>query len=150
VGERALHVLDIETLSGGTAPAAADARASFERCRVAGAWHVGDHTVAAASTWFFTRVRFALPAQLRVLPAGGGPDAADRRLLAELDPAWVAAHYRRVVFGSGDGAFAGIAAELGDLGVRTWAVAWRSGLSRHLARAVHEVHLLDGTTRLAA
>ena len=37
-----------------------------------------DHLVGAASNWVYERIAFDCPSDLRLLPAGGGPDAAGR------------------------------------------------------------------------
>lgn len=138
-----MHLLDVENIGRGpqcNGPWLAWALERFERVAE---WAPDDHAVGAASSWVFNRVRFDLPISLRLLPAGGGADAADLRILSEVDPTWTAKRFARVVIGSGDHIFATLAAELRSAGAATWAVSWRDQMSRELAKAVDEVHYLD-------
>ncbi|HEY1118493.1 MAG TPA: hypothetical protein VGE43_12355, partial [Acidimicrobiales bacterium] len=73
---RALHLLDVEYLGLGPRVTADDLTLVLDHYRPLADWHVGDHLVGAASTFVYERIAFDLTG-LRLLPAGGGPDAAD-------------------------------------------------------------------------
>lgn len=103
---------------------------------------VGNHNriglFAAAHAW--------PTAALRCL---GGKDGGELSLLrhaADIDA--IARTYDVVVIGSGDGEFVDFAEELERHDVRCAVVSWRRKLSRRLARAVSQVHLMD--SRLVA
>jgi hypothetical protein len=113
-------------------------------------WHEDDLRVGAASHYVMRRVMFDLPRDLRKLPAGGGPDAADARLLEDVDPEWVAERFDRVVIGSGDHIFTEMAIDLRERGLRTCAVGYEDNMARRLRLAVDEVRYLGGEAGLAA
>jgi hypothetical protein len=140
---RTLHLVDIENLAATSRldrPTAEHTVAAYRR-RIA--VREGDHVVVAAD------VHNAVPAGLAWGPsirlrAGFGPDGADTELLdAAADVDWVAAHYSRVVIGSGDHAFAELAVALRARGVAVVVVARPGGLSRWLRRAAALVLPLD-------
>jgi hypothetical protein len=142
---RTLHLVDIENLAATSRldrPTAEHTVAAYRR-RIA--VREGDHVVVAAD------VHNAVPAGLAWGPgirlrAGVAPDGADAELLdAAGDVDWVAAHYSRVVIGSGDHAFAGLAAQLRSRGVAVVVVAVPDGTSRWLRRAACLVLPLDVT-----
>jgi hypothetical protein len=131
---RTLHLIDIENLAG--APrldrTAAEHTVTAYRRRIT--VREGDHVVVAADVRNAVAAGLAWPgAQLK---AGTGPDGADIALLdAVADTPWIATHYSRVVIGSGDHAFAGLAVALRALGVAVVVVAQAGHLSRWLRRA---------------
>lgn len=89
------------------------------------------------------------PADIRLLPAGGGPDAADIRLIDE------AVHlnltrYDRIVVGSGDHRFGLVADVARQLGVEVWVAAYGFSLARTLAASADRVIDLTDTHALAA
>ncbi|HET7652560.1 MAG TPA: NYN domain-containing protein [Acidimicrobiales bacterium] len=140
---RTLHLVDIENLAATSRldrPTAEHTVVAYRR-RIA--VREGDHVVVAAD------VHNALPAGLAWGPgvrlrAGFGPDGADTELLdAAADVDWVAAHYSRVVIGSGDHAFAALASALRARGVAVVVVARPGGTSRWLRRAACLVLPLD-------
>lgn len=140
---RSLHLIDLENLGRGPQCSGSWLAQALERFERVAEWAEHDHAVGAASHWMYKRVRFDLPLSLRLLPAGGGGDAADLRLISECDPAWTARRFSRVVIGSGDGGFVRLAELLREEGARTWAVSWSDAMSPLLAAAVDEVHYLD-------
>ncbi len=115
---RSLHLLDVEYLGCGPAVAPADLCRVLDRYRSAVGWHRGDHLVGAASHWTFVRIAFDVPSDLRLLLAGGGPDAADLRLLDEAATVDLT-RYDRVVVGSGDHAFRAVLDDARSDGVGT-------------------------------
>lgn len=74
---RALHLLDVEYLGLGPQVTAGDLALVLDRYRGAVDWHLGDHLVGAASNFVYERIAWDCD-DIRLLPAGGGPDAADR------------------------------------------------------------------------
>jgi len=85
-----------------------------------------------ASAW--RCVAFALPRRWRVR-FGYGRDGADRALLHAVDLRVAVGRFDRVVIGSGDGAFAGLAEGLTGAGRRVDVVSRPGSLSGRLARA---------------
>lgn len=148
--DRSLHLLDMENLGHGTQCTGQGLVCALHRFEEVAGWAPHDHAVGTASHWFFKRVCFDLPAGLRLLPAGGGADAADLRLIEEGDPSWIAPRFRRVVVGSGDHIFTELVGQLRAVGVVTWAITWRDAMSRDLASAVDEVRYLDDAELVSA
>lgn len=148
--DRALHLLDIEYLGCGPTVTAGDFELVLRRYRPLARWHRGDHLVGAASTWVYVRIAFGAPTDLRLLPAGRGPDAADDRLIDEARTIDLT-RYDRIVIASGDHRFAGLAGEVHDLGIEVWAVGYSFNTARSLAASVdHVVDLSGGDLALAA
>lgn len=146
---RALHLLDVEYLGCGPTLSAGDLTLVLDRYRVLTHWHLGDHLVGAASHWVYARIAFDAPADIRLLPAGGGPDAADIRLVDEaihLD----LTRYDRVVVGSGDHRFGLVADTARRLGVEVWVAAYGFSLARTLAESADRVVDLTDSHALAA
>lgn len=141
-GTRTLHLLDVEYLGCGPRLSAADLIVVLDRYRPRVDWHVGDHMIGAASTWVYKRIAFDSPHDVRMLPAGGGPDAADDRLIDEAHRINLT-RYDRVVIASGDHRFAGLADEIHDLDLEVWAAAYSWNLSKRLQRAVDRWISLD-------
>lgn len=141
--DRTLHLLDVEYLGCGPTLSAGDLDLVLDRYRPRVDWHVGDIIIGAASTWTYTRIAFDCPRGLRLLPAGGGPDAADLRLIDEarvLD----LTRYDRVVIASGDHAFTDLAEEIHRLEREVWVAGYSFNTSRRLRAAVDRVVELDG------
>ena len=147
---RSLHVLDLEYIGQGPGCNGTYLAEMVRRYRIVSETDtILDLTIGAASHYVYKRVAFDLPSDMRNLPAGGGPDAADLRLLAEVDPQDVGDRFDQVVIGSGDHIFADLALAIGGAGARTMAVGYAYNMSRKLAAAVDEVRYLDDW-RLAA
>jgi hypothetical protein len=146
---RALHLLDVEYLGLGPGLTAHDLVLVLERYRPLADWHLGDHLVAAASTYVYERIAFDLPG-VRLLPAGGGPDAADLRLIDEATHVIDLTRYDRVVLASGDHIFGSVANAAHDLGVEVWVAAYEFNLARSLAESVDRVIDLTVAHALAA
>ncbi|WP_426571335.1 NYN domain-containing protein [Aquihabitans sp. McL0605] len=141
--QRAMHLLDIEYLVGGPAKAeGADVQGLVTQFRSTAEWHGNDLMIGAASHWCYQRLAFDMPSDVRFLPAGGGPDAADLQLLGEIDPVWVAERADRVVVGSGDHIFEDLIIDLRNEGVEVWAVGHRHNMARRLQMVADEVRFL--------
>jgi hypothetical protein len=110
----------------------------------------GDHVIVASNHRLAVDVKIARPS-FRVI-AGGGPDGADRALLAELDDVeWVTQRFDRVVIGSGDGVFVPIVHTLRSAGIPVGIVSRAAALSRPLRLAASFVRLLQAAdNRVAA
>lgn len=111
---RTLHLLDVENLVGGTGAGlpVAPALEAYRRT-IAVAAH--DHVLLGSGPTMAFEASVAWPGAL--LRVGRGVDGADNALLAEADPSFLAAHYDRVVIGSGDHAFVPLVSRLRALGV---------------------------------
>jgi len=146
---RALHLLDVEYLGLGPQVTGADLVLVLDRYRPAVDWHLGDHLVGAASNFVYERIAWDCPG-IRLLPAGGGPDAADLRLIDEATHVIDLTRYDRVVVASGDHLFGLVADAAHELGVEVWAAAYRFNLARSLAESVDVVVDLTVGHALAA
>lgn len=111
---RTLHVLDVENLVGGTG-ADLPVAPVFDAYRATVRIGADDHVLLGTGPTMALEASLAWPGAL--LRVGRGLDGADRALLAETDPGFVAAHYDRVVIGSGDHAFAPLVSRLRALSV---------------------------------
>lgn len=151
VAPRRLHVLDIENLLG--------AKVSIARVHVLwdlyrGVVGVGpqDLVVVGCAQHFAPTVLFTLPSSVRVVVGDDLPDGADRALLDAVDARHQAQRFDEVVIGSGDHAFAPMAAELvagGCAVTLATAAAWVSPALR-LAATTHVTlpfHLLPRPRR---
>lgn len=147
---RALHLLDVEYLGLGPTLTSGDLALVLDRYRPRTDWHLGDHLVGAASTWVYERLAFDCPRDVRFLPAGGGPDAADLRLIDEATHVIDLSRYDRVVVASGDHLFGIVVDAAHALGVEVWAAAYGFSLARSLAESVDRVVDLTVGHALAA
>ena len=147
---RALHLLDVEYLGLGPKVTSGDLALVLSHYRPRVEWHLGDHLVGAASHFVYERVAFECPGDLRLLPAGGGPDAADLRLIDEATHVIDLSRYDRVVVASGDHIFGVIVTAAHELGVEVWAAAYEFNLARSLAESVDRVIDLTVSHALAA
>ena len=130
---RTLHLIDIENLVGDPRPDLATirlTRLSYESQVLVGD---GDLVVVASNHGCGLDVGLAYSGA-RLLWRSG-PDGADRALLDVLTEREVPGRFDRVVFGSGDGIFAGPVAALAASGVSTLVVSRPGSLARSLRLA---------------
>jgi hypothetical protein len=135
--DRALHVVDIENLAGEPVPSLAlvteTQRDYFSRLD----FGADDQVVMAASHRGLLDAARGWPhARYRVR---SGKNGADLELLDVLEHENVAARFRHVVIGSGDGIFIRSAAGLAARGVRVTVVSRYGSLHPYLARAAADV-----------
>lgn len=131
---RALHLVDIENLVGGTVSARMDVNCALATYRRLAAVGPGDHVIIGAGPTLLPTAGQACRGARSVL--GRGIDGADQALLSELrDVAWVATHYDRVVLGSGDGIFADALAAVRACGIAVGVVALSDQISWRLRRS---------------
>jgi hypothetical protein len=146
--ERALHVVDIENLAGAAVPSldlVSEVQVRYLACLGFGA---EDQVVLAASHLALLNAGLGWPhARYRVR---SGRDGADLALIDVLEHENVAARFRHVVIGSGDGLFGQAAASLANSGVRITVVSRRRSLAYSLARVARDVIYLDGPLTAAA
>jgi hypothetical protein len=140
---RTLHVIDLENLARGTARSVGEFLDVVDRYRAVARIDTGDLVEVAVDASAWRCVAFALPRSWRVR-FGYGRDGADRALLRAVDLGVVARRFDRVVIGSGDHAFVGLAESLAAAGRRVDVVSCRASLSRRLARAATVVVPLPG------
>jgi hypothetical protein len=138
---RAMHLIDIENLTGSALPSLADAahvRAIYRK-------HVGvgpsDHVVVACSHLAFENAGYGWSDARHLVRSGS--DGADSELLDVLYLENVAVRFDHVVIGSGDGIFAAAAAHLASRGCHVRVVSRHGHLSTRLRLAAHEVIYLD-------
>lgn len=138
---RALHLVDVENLLGGTDFTELDVGATAARyCQIAGVG-ADDLVVVASSHHTALPVWFGWGEARRLVRSG--PDGADLALLDVVRHEDVAVRFQRVVIGSGDGIFAFGAAALQRDGVGVTVVSRREFLSRQLRLAVRDVRFLS-------
>lgn len=129
---RTLHLLDVENLAGGTSNGDGGVAAALAAYRATVRVSPADHVVLGTGPTFACSAAAAWPgARLRV---GHGIDGADLALLGDVDPAFAATRYDRVVIGSGDHIFCSLVSALRPLGVAVVVVAPASAISRDLRR----------------
>lgn len=109
-----------------------------------------DLVILSASSRLAKRIVFHLTGLGRLVPAGGGPDAADLALLREAPSDWVIERFDRLVIASGDGIFAELSHRVREAGREVWVASWARPLSRRLAVEATEVRLLDSAYGAAA
>jgi hypothetical protein len=147
---RTLHLVDLENLAGGSSASPAEIAAALSSYERTVRFAPGDHRVVACGKGLVYPVKDRWPGAL--VKFARGIDGADRLLLAAAEPAYVAAHYDRVVVAGGDHVFADLVAALGARGVDVCVVSLRSALSRRLEAVAPVVwHIeLDGHVVRAA
>ena len=125
--DRTLHVLDIENLAGTSLPTIVQVREVHGLYLARLSFGVGDQVVMATSHLALLNAACGWPhARYRVR---SGPNGADLELLDVLMHEDIAARFRHVVIGSGDGAFVAPAATLAGRGVRLTGTRRRVPLS---------------------
>jgi len=146
--DRALHVVDIENLSGVAIPSrdlVSEVQLRYLACLVFG---VDDQVVLASSHLGLLNAGLGWPhARYRVR---SGKDGADLELIDVLEHENIAARFGHVVIGSGDGLFGQAAGKLAARGVRITVVSRRASLSSDLARVAGAVIYLDSPLTVAA
>jgi len=145
---RALHLVDIENLAGGSGASPSDvdaALAGYERTVRFGA---GDHRVVACGRGLVYPVADRWPGAL--VRVARGIDGADRLLLQAGAAGPAAARFDRVVVASGDHAFAPLVGELARLGVDVAVVCRRGALARRLVAVAPVVRFVDDLGLAAA
>lgn len=144
---RSLHLLDVEYLGCGPWIGVHDLALIMRHYRLVVGVGEHDHLVGAVSTRVWKRIVFDAPTEIRLLPAGGGPDAADRRLIDEAEVIDLT-RYDRLVIGSGDHIFGSVLDRASDLGVATAVAGYGFNTSRVLRHLADDV--LDLSLTLAA
>jgi len=136
---RALHLIDIENLTGCPRPTAADvvnARLAYEPLVA-----VGDHVVLACNHGAFLEVEQAWPDARHLVRSG--PDGADEALLEVIRHERAADRFTEVLMATGDGGFADTAARLCSEGVVVTVIVGRGQLSNRLRLAAMHLAYLD-------
>jgi hypothetical protein len=148
---RALHLIDVENLSGCPAPCTADLhyvlRQYLRTVRVLPA----DSSVAATDTVLARRAAFVYASAGIRVRTGTGPSGADHALLDSVDVLWLADRFQMLVIASGDGVFTGLTRAAAAAGLVVWQVSGRGRTSARLAAAAHvRTHLPLGPVRAGA
>jgi len=131
---RTLHLIDVENLAGGPDVSTEVAHAALDDYRRSAAMGPVDLVRVACNPWLFRKLAFDLPSGWST-GFGHGPDGADRVLLDGLHPKGVCRRFDRLVIGSGDHAFAELAAGVRALGGDVWVISRRRSLSAELGRS---------------
>ncbi len=146
--ERTLHVVDIENLAGAAIPTLDLVTEVQDRYLARLALGLDDQVVMAASHLGLLAAARGWPhARYRVR---SGKDGADLELIDVLEHENVAARFRHVVIGSGDGIFGRAAASLAARGVYVTVVSNRDSLAPGLRRVARDVVYLDDPLAAAA
>jgi hypothetical protein len=141
---RALHLVDLENLLGESHRLAEceDVRWAVScYCRAAD-WRTGDLVVVATNPKLMAKICFELPDGWQKV-ARWGDDGADRALLARAATTFVEHRFHRLVVGSGDWIFAGLAGDVSRHGGDVWVVATRGHVSKRLAQSASTLVMLD-------
>ena len=132
---RALHLIDLENLSGDPRMDLGRAVATVNAYLRTAACGPDDLVRLACNARLYWRVKQDLPADWDVRPANGS-DGADRALLASVDAVFVARRFDRLVVGSGDGIFTELALHVRALGPDVWSVSRPGALHHELRNSV--------------
>lgn len=134
---RALHLLDIENLTGGPRFSATDARAVRRRYEAAVA--IGpDDLIVIASSHYAAPVAWFVWHDVRRLVRSGA-DGADLALIEVLETERITERFQAVIVASGDAIFAEPSARLQAAGCQVTVVYQPGTLSRRLAFAVRDL-----------
>jgi hypothetical protein len=146
---RTLHLLDVENLvpDGINTQAVTDMWTEFVQV-MQPRWD--DQSTVAVARRHAATAFLALPVGLRRVVGSDGPNGADEALLDSADIDWAAAHFGRVVIGSGDHIFAPLADGLRARGVWVVQVIGAGACSAVLYRACGEHKYLKNTRDSAA
>ena len=146
--DRALHVVDIENLAGAAVPTlarVAEVQGQYLACLEFG---LDDQVVLASSHLGLLSAGLGWPHARHLVRSG--KDGADLELIDVLEHENIAARFRHVVIGSGDGGFSQAAANLLARGIRVTVVSRWGSLAYELAKAADDVIYLDGPLTVAA
>ena len=135
---RALHLVDLENLCGGTRPSpdlVADVEAAYRLSTPRGPM---DQMVLGTSEAAARAMYFNWGSPCRWVHRSG-PDGADLKLLEVLEQEQVVGRFGRVIIGSGDGVFADCVGYLQYRGVQVTVVCGHGALSKRLQLAAREV-----------
>src|ERR1700733_12603775 len=131
--ERALHVVDIENLVGAAVPTLDLVSAVQGRYLASLGFGADDQVVLATSHLGLLNAGLGWPHARHLVRSG--KDGADLELIDVLEHENIAARFRHVVIGSGDGGFSRAAADLMTRGIRVTVVSRWGSLSYELAKA---------------
>ena len=146
--ERALHVVDIENLAGAAVPTLARVAEVQGQYLSSLRFGVDDQVVLATSHLGLLSAGLGWPHARHLVRSG--KDGADLELIDVLEHENIAARFRHVVIGSGDGGFSRAAADLMTRGIRVTVVSRWGSLAYELAKAADDVIYLDGPLTAAA
>jgi hypothetical protein len=146
--DRALHVVDIENLAGAAVPTLARVAEVQSQYLASLRFCVDDQVVLATSHLGLLSAGLGWPHARHLVRSG--KDGADRELIDVLEHENIAARFRHVVIGSGDGGFSQAAADLMTRGIHVTVVSRWGSLAYELAKAADDVIYLDGPLTAAA
>jgi NYN domain len=146
--DRALHVVDIENLAGAAVPTLARVTEIQSQYLASLRFGVDDQVVLASSHLGLLSAGLGWPHARHLVRSG--KDGADLELIDVLEHENIAARFRHVVIGSGDGGFSRAAAELMTRGIHVTVVSRWGSLAYELAKAADDVIYLDGPLTAAA
>jgi hypothetical protein len=153
VGERTLHLIDLNNLLGsrwaGPAwplgwPRPAAVRDVLEAYRVCAAAAPRDHQVIVATPRLAVEAKLASPASRVVLRRGNN---VGQSIPADLHADWCAAHYDRVVIGSGHASVVSTLSALAERGLAIRVVTRRGSVSPALAETLNVLVAMRGPRR---
>ena len=146
--DRTLHVVDIENLAGAAIPSldlVSEVQIRYLACLGFGA---DDQVVLATSHLGLLNAGLGWPHARHLVRSG--KDGADLELIDVLEHENVAARFRHVVIGSGDGGFSQAAANLRAGGIHVTVVSRLGSLAQTLASVAGEVVYIDAPLTAAA
>jgi len=147
---RSLHLVDLENLAMDPDPSDRVLDEALSAYHSLVPPSRADLVILSASTRLSHRIAFHVERLGRLLPAGGGPNAADLALLGEAPVRWVVERFDRLVIVSGDGIFSDLSDRVRRAGREVCVASWRAPLSRRLTAAASNVCILDNAYGAAA
>jgi len=127
-GPRTLHLVDLENLLGDPRATGAPAARALDRYFAVAGRGADDIVYVAVNPPLALEVKRRHPDLC--VHAVRGSDGAERWMLANSDPRWVASRFDRLVGGSGDWRLADRLAQVRELGLDVLTVSRRRSLSR--------------------
>jgi hypothetical protein len=132
---RALHLIDVENLSGCCAPTTADLHYVLRCYQRQVGIAATDSSLAATDVVLARRAAFVYAASGIRFRTGHGRSGADDALLESVGIGWLADRFGLLVIASGDGIFTGLVRAATAAGLVVWQVAGRGRTSTRLAAA---------------
>lgn len=128
---RALVLVDIENLVGGSGARREDLEAARRFLEAGTQLQTDDHVIVGVGPSLLLVAAEAFPGARLLL--GRGESGADRALISAVHPLDVAKRFSRVVIASGDHIFTAYADSCRRAGLAVWVITGRGALSRMLA-----------------
>ena len=146
--DRTIHLVDLENLSGEAFAGPAVTRRAIDTYLHLADWRVGDKVTIVTNRLHARTAVFEIPPIAHTFhPSPAGVDAADHVLIAHADVDLIEQQrFGRLVIGSGDHIFAGLAAAAMRAGVEVWIIGRYSSIARELRETASQTRHMTTTS----